>query len=297
MRRTKTDDFHCAHNRRDGRPALGLFALACDRSLMALVVRRRHDSRGTRRRISTRSSSSWPNRSIGGEWPFGPLTCFPDRPRSPIRNRLIFSPPFLTLAAVDPNPSFRAFDAVVLGSLGFGGMFVILMFRDRGWHPVGALVAAIVFAFGGSAAWRIQHVEQVLSLATFPAGLWLLLRALERRSLLHGAFAGLVAGILALGRDQVAYLSLVLLAGVVLAHWIRAESFWRNVRRIPRPAHARCRGRRHRGRRADPAHFAPRRGLQPAGDRLRRGRERLAPSSPSPDRADPEPISEPMVPS
>ena len=33
-----------------------------------------------------------------------------------------------------------------------GGVGVILYFRDRGWHVGGALVAAVAFAFGGSAA-------------------------------------------------------------------------------------------------------------------------------------------------
>ena len=78
--------------------------------------------------------------------------------------------------------------------LGLGGLAVMARFRDRGWHPAGALVAALAFAFGASAAWRIQHVGQVLSLAYWPVALWLLLRALERRSWRYGLAAGLVAG-------------------------------------------------------------------------------------------------------
>ena len=95
----------------------------------------------------------------------------------------------------------------------------MLLFRDRRWHPSGALVAALAFAFGASAAWRIQHVGQILSLAYAPIALWLLLRALRRRSVPYGLLAGIAAGILTLGRDQVAYLALWLLVGTVVLHW------------------------------------------------------------------------------
>ena len=71
---------------------------------------------------------------------------------------LIFSPPHFLLAWFDPAPSFRAADAVVFAMLLLGGIGVILFFRDRGWHAGGALVAALAFAFGGSAASRIQHI-------------------------------------------------------------------------------------------------------------------------------------------
>jgi hypothetical protein len=155
-----------------------------------------------------------------GEAPFWTPFVFSGSPQIADPQSLIFSPPFLALAWLDPSPSLQAFDAVVLGSLGLGGVFILLFFRDRGWHPAGALVAALAFAFGASAAWRVQHVGQVLSLAAWPIALVLLLRALERRSLAYGFLAGLVAGVMALGRDQVAYLGLWLLAAVVLDHWL-----------------------------------------------------------------------------
>ena len=55
-----------------------------------------------------------------------------------------------------------------------GGLGIILYFRDRGWHAAGALVAALAFAFGGSASARLQHIGQVISLAYLPIALWLL---------------------------------------------------------------------------------------------------------------------------
>jgi hypothetical protein len=164
-----------------------------------------------------------------GESPFWTPFVFSGSPQVADPQSLIFSPPFLVLAWFDSDPGFQAFDAVVLGTLGVGGLFVMLVFRDRNWHPAGALVAALAFAFGAAAAWRVQHVGQILSLGTWPVALWLLLRALERRSGVYGLLAGLAAGAMALGRDQVAYLGVVLLAGAVVDHWFSGRGFWRSV--------------------------------------------------------------------
>jgi hypothetical protein len=137
---------------------------------------------------------------------------------------LIFSPPHFLLAWLDPTPSFRAADAVVFVMLVLGGVGVILFCCDRGWHAGGALVAALAFSFGGSAASRIQHVGQIMSLVYLPLALWLTARVLERSSLVAGATAGLAIGLLAIGRDQVALLGLYLLAGFVIMHWVTGGS-------------------------------------------------------------------------
>ena len=158
-----------------------------------------------------------------GEQPFWAPFVFSGSPQIADPQSLIFSPPFLILALIDADPGFQAADGVVLGMLGLGGLAVVLYFRDRGWHPAGAIVAALAFAFGGAAAWRIQHVGQILSLAYLPIAVWLLARALERRSLAYGLAAGLVAGCMAAGRDQVAYLGILILAGFVLAWWVDGD--------------------------------------------------------------------------
>ncbi len=74
-----------------------------------------------------------------GEWPFWAPYIFSGSPQVADPQSLIFSPPFLALAAFDPDPGFQAFDGVVLGMLGLGGAFLILHFRDRGWHPAGRI--------------------------------------------------------------------------------------------------------------------------------------------------------------
>jgi hypothetical protein len=157
-----------------------------------------------------------------GESPFWAPFVFSGHPQVADPQSLIFSPPFLLLAAIDPDPSFRAADAVVLAMLGLGGTAIILFFRERGWEPLGAVVAALAFAFGASAAWRIQHIEQVMSLSYWPIALWLLTLALDRGSLVAGLCAGVAAGSMALGRDQVAYLGLWLLLAYVIWSWLDA---------------------------------------------------------------------------
>ena len=114
----------------------------------------------------------------------------------------------MLVALLDPDPKLpRLADAVVFALLYAGGAGVILIFRDRGWHVAGALVAALAFSFGGSAASRIQHIGQIESLVFLPLALWLLARALERSSWRAGAGAGVFAALIVLGRDQVALIA------------------------------------------------------------------------------------------
>jgi hypothetical protein len=159
-------------------------------------------------------------RALGeGQSPFWTPNVFAGWPQIADPQSLIFSPPHLLLAAFDRAPSFRAADAVVFAALFMGGLGIILIFRDRGWHGGGALVAALAFAFGGAAAARIQHIGEVLSLCYLPPAIWLLARALDRASWRYGVLAGIVGGLIATGRDQVALLALYLLAGMVIVHW------------------------------------------------------------------------------
>jgi hypothetical protein len=154
-----------------------------------------------------------------GQSPFWTPNVFAGWPQIADPQSLIFSPLHLALALVDPAPSFRAADGVVFAALFLGGLGIILFFRDRGWHVGGALVAALAFAFGGAAESRIQHIGEVLSLCYLPLAMWLLMRALARASWRYGVLAGILGGLIAAGRDQVALLALYLLAGMVIAYW------------------------------------------------------------------------------
>jgi hypothetical protein len=136
---------------------------------------------------------------------------------------MLASPLHVLLALVSAAPGFILVDGVTFDYLFLGGLGIILYFRDRGWHPAGALVAALAFAFGGAASARLQHTGQVISLAWLPIAIFLLSRALERASWRWGAAAGAAAALIVLGRDQVALLEVYVLAGFVLAHWLGGE--------------------------------------------------------------------------
>ena len=155
-----------------------------------------------------------------GESPFWTPNIYAGWPQIADPQSLIFSPLHLALAALTPTPSLRQADLVTFAYLFAGSLALVMYFRDRGWHPGGAVVAALVFAFGGSAASRLQHTGQIISLAYLPIALWLLARALERASWAYGLAAGVAIGLLAIGRDQVAMLGLYVVAGYVLAYWL-----------------------------------------------------------------------------
>jgi hypothetical protein len=151
-----------------------------------------------------------------GQSPFWTPNVFAGMPQIADPQSLIFAPFFLLAAALVPEPSFVLEDAIVYAMLAMGGLALMAYFRDRGWSAAGALIAALAFAFGGSAAWRIQHTGQIMSLSWLPVTLWLFARALDRRSVAFGAAAGAVAAFMVLGRDQVAYLAVLMLAAYAL---------------------------------------------------------------------------------
>ncbi len=150
-----------------------------------------------------------------GQSPFWTPNVFGGSPQIADPQSMIFTPALL-LAYFNPQPSIAVVDAYVFGLLALGGLALLMLFRDQDWHPVGGLIAAFVFAFGGSAAWRVQHVGQVVSYAFFAVSLWLLVRALDRRSIAWGIAAGASAGLMIVAPDQVALLGAYVLAGYVI---------------------------------------------------------------------------------
>jgi hypothetical protein len=171
-------------------------------------------------------ASSWHK----GLSPFWTPYVFSGSPQVADPQSLIFSPPFALIAALNPTPDFRWSDGAVLATLLAGALSFVVLFRDRDWHPAGAVVAALAFAFGAAAAWRIQHVGQVMSLGYFAITLVLIARALERGSLAYGFAAGIVAGFMVLGRDQVALIGVYVLAGLVIAAIAMARRPWQALR-------------------------------------------------------------------
>lgn len=157
-----------------------------------------------------------------GEWPFWTPNVFAGHPQIADPQSQIFSPPMLLLALSNPAPGSHAADVTVLLCLLAAGLGVLWLFRERGWHPAGGLLAAFGFSFGAAMAWRLQHYGQVLSLAYLPFAIIFLRRALERRSKAWGFAAGLVAGFIVCGRDQVSLLIVYLLAAWVVT-WLMSR--------------------------------------------------------------------------
>jgi hypothetical protein len=170
-----------------------------------------------------------------GEWPWWTPNIFAGWPEISDPQSLMYSPLHVLLAVSSSAISLRAFDAVTFAYLFLGGIGIILFFRDRGWHTGGAIVAALAFAFGGSANPRLQHTGQIVSLAYLPIMLWLVSRTLDRRSWRYGLAAGAVGGLMAAGRDHVALLSLYVLTGFVLAFWVAGERPLERVRTTIKP--------------------------------------------------------------
>jgi SAM-dependent methyltransferase len=168
-----------------------------------------------------------------GQSPYWNPSTFVGVPQISDPQSLLFSPAVL-LAYFEKIPSFWQLDAFVLGLLGLGGVAIFKLCQNKGWHPAAGVVAAIVFAFGASAAWRIQHIVQIQSLAFFAVTLWLLARGLDRSSALCGALGGLAAGLMTVEPDQVAFLGCYVLLGYWLNHCLLAADRGSALRRSMR---------------------------------------------------------------
>ena len=136
---------------------------------------------------------------------------------------LVFTPSMVLFAALAPNASMAAFDAVIAGHIFLGGVGMLGLARRWRWHPAAGVLAALVFMLGGSASSRLQHTGMIISYSWFPLALWSLGAALDRRSLRLAILAGLFATLMALGRDQVAYLLCITLVATVLRQAVRSD--------------------------------------------------------------------------
>ncbi|TGD98798.1 hypothetical protein EU555_14910 [Methylobacterium nonmethylotrophicum] len=151
-----------------------------------------------------------------GELPLWNPYHFAGHPSVADPQSLLFTPTMLFFAWLDPSPSMELFDAVVFAHLIPGAVAMLLLFRRRGWHAAGAVAAAMVFVLGGSASARLQHTGMIISYGFVPLAWWLLEEALARRSYAFGLAFAVVAAVMTVGRDQVAFLSGLSLIGVAL---------------------------------------------------------------------------------
>src|SRR3974390_1336419 len=81
-----------------------------------------------------------------GQSPFWTPNVFAGAPQIADPQSLIFSPALL-LAVLSPQPSFWDLDLFCFALLGLSALSGLMIFKDRGWHPAGATVAALTIAF------------------------------------------------------------------------------------------------------------------------------------------------------
>lgn len=158
-----------------------------------------------------------------GELPLWNPYHFSGHPSVADPQSLLFTPTMLFFGWLVPSPSMQLFDLVVFAHFLPGAVGVLLLFRRRRWHRAGAVIAAMIFVLGGSASARLQHTGMVFSYGFFPLALWLLEEALDRRSYAYAAPFAVVAALMAVGRDQVAFLCALVLLGAVVTRMFEAE--------------------------------------------------------------------------
>ena len=141
-----------------------------------------------------------------GELPLWNPYHFSGHPAAADPQSLLFTPTMVLFGWLVPKPSMTLFDLVVFAHLLPGALAFPFLFRRRGWHPAGAVVAAMIFVLGGSAAARLQHTGIIFGYGLYPLALLLLEEALERVSWRLSLAFAIVASLMVCGRDQVAFL-------------------------------------------------------------------------------------------
>jgi hypothetical protein len=157
-----------------------------------------------------------------GELPLWNPYHFSGHPAVADPQSLLFTPTMLLFGWLVPQPSMQVFDVVVFAHLLPGALAIVPLFRRRGWHPAGAVAAALIFMLGGSATARLQHTGIIVSYGFFPLAFWLLEEALARRSYRFAVPFAVVGACMTVGRDQVAFLCALTLTGLVIAETAQA---------------------------------------------------------------------------
>ncbi len=170
-----------------------------------------------------------------GDWPAWMPETFGGRPTLADPQSLVATPSFLALAWLDPTPSLRAMDMLVLGHLLIGGGAVAVWALRRGAHPLAALFAGLVFAFGGAAMGRLQHTLLVLSYAWLPVAVLAVEALLQRPGWRRAVVCGIALALLTINRDHVALMGHLVVAGAALAWTCGRREPWRQLGRALPP--------------------------------------------------------------
>ncbi|WP_460451870.1 YfhO family protein [Alsobacter sp. SYSU BS001988] len=158
-----------------------------------------------------------------GEWPLWNPFHFSGHPSVADPQSLLFTPTMALFAWLAPEASMQLFDGVVFAHLLLPAFATLGLFWRRGWHPIGAVAAAMMIVLGGSAAARLQHTGMIFSYSFFLPALLFVEIALARKSWRAALAFAVCAGLMALGRDQVAFLCCLAIAAAVIDQSLAAE--------------------------------------------------------------------------
>ena len=159
-----------------------------------------------------------------GELPLWNPYHFSGHPTAADPQSMLFTPTMFFFAWAVPQPSMQVFDLVVFAHLLPGALALPFIFRRRGWHPAGAVVAAMIFVLGGSAAARLQHTGIIFGYGLYPLAFLLLEEMLERASYAFAAAFAVVASVMVIGRDQVAFLCALSLLALAICAIVQSGS-------------------------------------------------------------------------
>ncbi len=152
-----------------------------------------------------------------GDWPTWMPEIYGGRPALADPQSLIAQPAFLLLAWLDPTPSLRAMDVMVLAHLLLGALVLAVRGLRTDAHPLACVLAALVFAFGGAAMARLQHPLMVMSYAWLPVVMLAVEMLLERPRWRNGLLTGAAVAVLTVNRDHAALHGHFVVAGTTLA--------------------------------------------------------------------------------
>ncbi len=131
------------------------------------------------------------------------------------------------------EPPRLALELEAVAHLGLAGVFVYLFVQELAGRRDAALLAGLVFSWGGLlTSWPPLHYLVLETMVWLPAGLWLLERGLQRRSLRWAVLAALPYGLsLLAGHGQTVLYSAYLSGAYLLWRSYRLRLPWRFVLR------------------------------------------------------------------
>lgn len=132
---------------------------------------------------------------------------------------MVFSPLMNLIMVVLAPHYLLAFSIAVLLHVLLGGVGIVLCARDRGTPVAIAVIAALVYMFGGVAIARLQHTPMIVGYAILPFCFLYLSRVIRSGAWKAGLMAGIAGGLLLLHGTQVTYLATLFLVLYLLTNW------------------------------------------------------------------------------